>query len=123
MIPQKLPLTPFTEGDEWEGIPSIAITVGPTGGPFVPPTAPLAQVTLRFKKAGGVPSEVVELSTATAGQITITSAANWQFTIPAQIVAGLTYGKWAWRIKCRDNTGTGKPKTYLADELTVLETV
>jgi len=77
MTPQKLTLTPFTEGDEWEGIPAI----------------------------------------------TITSAANWEFTIPAQIVAGLTYGKWTWRIKCKDNTGTGKPKTYLADELTVLETV
>jgi hypothetical protein len=123
MTPQKLPLTPFTEGDEWEGIPSISITVGPAGGPFAPPAAPLASVTMRFKKSGGMTSDVVELSSATAGQITITSAANWTFTIPPQIVAGLTSGKWTWRIKCRDNTATGKPKTYLADEITVLETV
>ena len=123
MTPQKLTLTPFTEGDEWEGIPAITITVGPEGGPFAPPAAPLSLVTMRFKKSGSVPSDAVELTSATVGQITMTSAANWEFTIPAQIVAGLTYGKWTWRIKCKDNTGTGKPKTYLADELTVLETV
>lgn len=123
MTPQKLPLDPFTEGDEWEGIPEISITVGPTGGPFAPPADPLSVVTMRFKKAGGLQSDVVELSSATAGQITITDAANWTFTIPAQIVAGLTFGKWTWRIKCKDNTATGKPKTYLADEIVVLETV
>ena len=123
MTPAKLPLTPHTEGDEWEGIPSIAITVGPTGGPFVPPSNPLALVTLRFKRAGDVPSDVVELTSATAGQITITSAANWTFSLPPQIVPGLTKGKWTFRVKCRDNSGTGKPKTYLGDELTVLETV
>ena len=123
MIPAKLPLTPFTEGDEMEGIPSIAITVGPTGGPFLPPTNPLALVTMRFKRTGDVPSDVVELTSATAGQIIITSAAAWTFSIPAQIVPGLTKGKWTFRIKCQDNTTTGKPKTYLGDEITVLETV
>ena len=123
MIPAKLPLTPITEGDEWEGIPAINITSGPVGGPFVAPANPLALVTLRFKRAGDVPSAVIELSSAVAGQITITNAAAWTFSVPAQIVAGLTQGKWTFRIKCKDNSGTGKPKTYLGDELTVLETV
>jgi hypothetical protein len=118
-----LKLESFTEGDEWDGVPSISITVGPEGGPFAPPANPLSVVTMRFKKSGDVPSDVVELTSATAGQITITNAATWTFSIPAQIVAGLTKGKWTFRIKCKDNTATGKPKTYLGDEITVLETV
>ena len=118
-----LKLESFTEGDEWDGVPSISITVGPEGGPFAPPANPLSVVTMRFKKTGSVQSEVVELTSATAGQITITNAATWTFSIPAQIVPGLTSGKWMFRIKCKDNTATGKPKTYLGDELVVLETV
>jgi hypothetical protein len=123
MTPSKLTLLPFTEGDEWEGIPSINITVGPAGGPFAAPVAPLALVTCRFKRSGDVPSDVVELTSATPGQINITNAATWTFSIPAQIVPKLTKGKWTFRIKCKDNTSTGKPKTYLGDEITVLETV
>ncbi len=118
MNPEKLALEKFTEGDEWDGIPALSITVN-----GAPPDAPLAVVTMRFKKAGDVPSEVVELTSATAGQITISSAENWEISIPAQIVAGLTRGKWAWRLKCRDNSASGRPKTYLADEITILETV
>lgn len=124
MTPQKLTLDAFTEGDLWDGIPSISITVGPVGGPFIPPAAPLQLVTMRFRKQGDESAAVVELSSAVAGQISITgSAANWTFSVPAQIVPGLTAGKWVWRIRCKDNTAGGKPKTYLGDELTVLETV
>lgn len=124
MEPQKLTINKFTEGDEWEGIPEISITVGPELGPFAPPANPLALVTMRFKKATEVtPNPVVELSSATPGQITITNAATWTFSIPPQIVDLLTYGKWKWRIRCKDNTVTGKPKTYLADEVEILETV
>lgn len=118
MTPQKLALENFTEGDEWEGIPSLTITIN-----GAPPASPLALVTLRFKKANSLPGEAVELTSATAGQITIVSAANWEISIPAQIVAGLTFGKWTWRLRCRDSTADGGPKTYLADEITVLETV
>jgi len=124
MKPQKLFIEAFTEGDEWDGIPEISITVGPEGGPFAPPANPLSVVTMRFKKASDVqPNAVVEISSATAGQITITNAATWTFSIPPQIVALLAYGKWKWRIRCKDNTATGKPKTYLADEVEILETV
>lgn len=124
MTPQKLSLEPFTEGDEWEGIPSITIRTGPTGGPFVAPAIPLASVTMRFKRSGAEPPvEVVELSSATAGQITITSAANWQFSVPSQLVPLLKFGKWKWRIRLRDTSTDGNPRTYLADEIQVLETV
>lgn len=120
MTPAKLPLTPFTEGDTWDGIPSITVTVGPTGGPFVPPTSALSTVTLRFKKAGAVPSAVVELSSA-EGEITISSSVNWQVAVAAQIIPELTAGKWTWRM--RFTNAAGKKITYLADEFTVFETV
>lgn len=117
MTPQKLALTPFTEGDEWDGIPSLTVTIN-----GAPPASPLTLVTMRFKKANSLPGEVVELSSADA-EITITSAANWEITIPPQIIAGLTFGKWTWRLKFKDSTADGAPQTYLGDELTVLETV
>lgn len=115
MTPQKLTLTPFTEGDTWDGIPSLTVTVN-----GAPPASALTLVTLRFKKAGAVPSAVVELSSAD-GKITITSAPNWQVAVPAQLVQDLTAGKWTWRMKFTN--AAGKKVTYLADEITVLETV
>jgi hypothetical protein len=118
MIPGKLPLEKYTEGDEWEGIPSLSITVN-----GAPPTTPLGIVTMRFKKAGSVPSDVVQLSSATAGQITILDPANWEISVPPQVVAGHTFGKWVWRLRCQDTSATGRPKTYVADEIEVLETV
>jgi hypothetical protein len=123
MKPAPLRLDPFTEGDEWDGVPSISITVGPQAGPFAPPTTPLSVVTMRFRKQGVSTNEVVELSSVTPAQITILNAATWTFRIPPQVVPALTHGKWIFRIKCRDSSGTGRPKTYLGDEITVLETV
>ena len=124
MQPQALALDPFTEGDEWEGIPGIQIKVGPEGGPYAAPESPLDIVTMRFKRSGRVSSTViVELSSETPGEITITDAAAWEFSIPAQVVPLLTCGTWTWRIRCKDSTPTGKPKTYLADTIEVLETV
>ena len=116
MIPQKLPITPFTEGDTWDGIPSLTVTINGAA-----PASALAVVTMRFRKSGGLESETVELTSATAGQINITSAADWIITIPPQIVAGLTTGKWTWRLRFQD--AAGKKRTFLADELTILETV
>lgn len=116
MTPQKLALTPFTEGDTWDGIPALTVTIN-----GAPPASALSLVTMRFKKSAGLPSDVVELTSATAGQITITNAATWAVTVPPQIVATLTSGKWTWRMRFQD--AAGKKRTYLADELTVLETV
>jgi hypothetical protein len=116
MIPQKLPLTPFTEGDTWDGIPSLTVTINGAA-----PASALALVTLRFRKSGGLESDTVELTSATAGQINITDATNWIITIPPQIVPGLTTGKWTWRMRFQD--AAGKKRTFLADEVTILETV
>ena len=85
MTPQKLSLTPFTEGDTWDGIPSLTVTINGS-----PPASALSLVTMRFKKSGGLESETVQLTSATVGQITITNAATWAITVPAQIVPALT---------------------------------
>lgn len=123
MRPYKLPTEPFTEGDSWDGIPAAIVTIGPEGGPFVAPASPLSLVTMRFQKLGSENEPIVELSSATAGEITIVSAANWEFSIPEQIVPGLTEGKWIWQIKCKDSTATGTPKTWMAGEQEVLASI
>ena len=116
MIPGKLPLDPFTEGDKWEGIPALTITIN-----GAQPADPVTLVTMKFKLADDLPSSVVTLTSATPGQITIVDAAAWEIAIPAQTIAGLTYGKWTWRIECTD--ATNGARTYIADEIEVLETV
>lgn len=123
MIPQKLPLTPFVEGDAWRDAIAIAITTGPDGGPYATPASPLTLATMRFSKIGSEAATVVQLSTADATQITIVSAAGWELSLPVQIIPGLTAGKWAWQLRCRDNSATGNPQTYLADVIEILETI
>lgn len=116
MRPGKLSLDPFTEGDRWDGIPNLSITSNGTT-----PESPIQSVTMRFKRAGEVPSTPVELSSAEAGEIEIVSAANWEITVPPQEVSGLTRGKWIWRMRIIAQDGS--KRTYLADEIEILETV
>lgn len=115
MKPGKLTLEPFTEGDSWDGIPAFTLTVN-----GVPPASPIDTVTMRFKKSGSQPSEIITLSSAD-DEITIVDAAGWEIEVPQQIVAGLTYGKWDWRIRITDDEGV--IKTYVADTIEILETV
>jgi len=115
MRPSKLPLEPFTAGDHFDGIPTVTITVN-----GAPPASAMTLVTMRFKKKDFPNGTPVELSSADA-EITIESAANWEFSVPEQAIAGLTDGTWTWRISVTDAEGV--KKTYLADEITVLETV
>jgi hypothetical protein len=119
MTPKTLQLEPFTAGDAWSGIPSISITEGPEGGPFAPPASDLATVTMRFQKADGS-DEIVELSSADS-EITITSANGWTFAIPAQVVPGLTTGRWNWNLRCVN--AAGMPTTYLVGQINVLPTI
>lgn len=116
MIPAKLALESFTEGDRWDGIPDLSITVN-----GAVPASPISEVTMRFKKAGSVPSDVVELNSATPAEMLIVSNANWEITVPPQEVPGLTWGEWTWRIRITAADGT--KKTYLADNIKVLEGV
>lgn len=119
MTPQKLALDPITEGDAWAGIPSLTVLIN-----GVAPASTLDKVTMRFKKAGDVPSDAIELTSEGASpEINIVSAENWEIEIPPQIIPGLTAGRWTWRMRFWDSSADGNPQTYLADELTVLETV
>jgi hypothetical protein len=119
MIPKTINLEPFTAGDAWAGIPLITITEGPEGGPFAPPASGLALVTMRFQKSDGA-DDIVELSSADA-EIDITSANNWTFSIPPQVVPGLTTGRWNWNIRCTN--AAGLPGTYLVGQLNVLPSI
>lgn len=114
MTPAKYPLEPFTAGDRWKGIPALSITVG---GAI--PASPISVVTLRFRRSGEAAGTVVELVSPT--NITLTNAANWQFAIPPQAVAALTAGTWEWQL--RITAVDGAKDTYLADELTVFESI
>lgn len=116
MTPAKLALEPFTEGDRWDGIPGLTLTVN-----AVTPASPISLVTMRFKKAGSVPSDVVELTSAVPTEILIASNADWEITVPPQEVPELTWGEWTWRIRITAADGT--KKTYLADNIKVLEGV
>ncbi len=118
----------FVEGDEWEGIPSVIIQIAPEGGVATPPDLPLELVTMRFKRAGNGAADIVELSSepvgeAITGTITIISAAGWEVSVPAQIVPLLTAGKWTWQMRFWTDSADGDPKTYLAGDVTVLESV
>jgi len=121
MIPQKLPLITFVQGDEWAGIPSISILHTLEGGAPAPPEFPLESVTMRFLRNGS--PDIVELSSAEATQIEIVNAANWEVSVLPQIVPLLVAGKWTWQMRFWSDGGDGNPLTYLAGEVTVLETI
>jgi hypothetical protein len=116
MIPAKLPLEKFTAGDRWAGIPALAITVN-----GITPASPITAARLRFKKSTEVlPNPPVELSNANS-KLTIVSAANWEISVPPQIVPELTAGDWLFQLKI--TAADGSLDTYISDKLTVLETV
>ncbi len=115
MQPSPFPLEPFTEGDLWEGIPNLKILFN--GARY---GSPLQDISMRFKKAGAVPSAVVELSYSQGG-ISITSGVNWEFSVNAQEMPDLTHGTWTWRMRFTAEDGT--IATLLSDEIEVLEDV
>ena len=120
MIPDTIPLIPFTEGDAFPGVPTIQIRTGPEGGPFVAPEADLSLAQLIFSPADGKGDRVI-LSSAVAGQITIVSAQNWDMTIPRQAVPGLTAGRWNVQLKLTDSAGL--TDTWIATQQLILPTV
>lgn len=122
MRPAQIEIDPWTEGDQWEGLPVVKIRVGPTGGPHAAPLTPMASVVMRFKTATELPTAPVELSSS-GGKITILDAEDWSFTIPKQVIAGLTKGMWKWQVRVTDTSTDGSPKTYISGELEILEKI
>jgi len=102
MLPADTPelneLLAFVVGTAWGGISLISIT---EGDPPVPPTDAAQSCQMIFQaSADGSP-----LATLSNGHgITITNAANWQFTIPQQSLL-LPVGKWQWIFLVTDVNG------------------
>lgn len=115
MTPYNYPLGPFTAGDHFPGIPSLSLQINGAA-----PASALASARMRFKPSDRRPDAAVEL-TSGAGKITISSAANWQMTVPVQAVPGLTAGTWKYNLETTNAAGV--VQTFLAGELSVLEDV
>lgn len=122
MRPAQIEIDPWTEGDQWEGLPVQKIRVKPTGGTRAAPLTPMASVVMRFKAANELPTAPLELSSS-GGEITILDAVDWSFSVPKQVIAGLTRGKWRWQIRVTDTSTDGSPKTYLEGEIEILERI
>jgi|GEM_PF-5447701 len=116
MIPGKLQIESFTEGDSWRGVPAFSIRVNGAA-----PSFPIAMAVMRFQKAtAAIPNPPFELASNTT-KLIVTSVANWELKVPPQIVPQLTAGDWDFQIKITDTQGTRE--TYIADKLTVLKTI
>lgn len=101
----------FVEGDTWGGVPGINILVNGT-----PPAADVASAKMQFRPTEASSDTILELSTANA-TITITSANNWTFVVPAQSLA-LPAGHYTWGFTTVDVGGV--IQTYLEGTLIVL---
>lgn len=95
-------------GDAWVG---FSVTRALVNGAY--PASAAARATLDFyeRKPGGLPA-----SPKLSVPVTITSAATWAMTVPAQILA-LGAGEWPFRL--RVIRADGQPKTYVQGTLTI----
>ncbi len=94
--------------DTWTGISSIAITPAPASA--------LASVIMAFKVDPTATDPELELTSAD-GDITITNAATWTFSVPPQAL-DLAPGTWYWQIQT--TSASGVVNTYLQGTLDVL---
>lgn len=107
----------FVEGDRWGGIPSITIKVN-----GVPYGAPVASAKLQISVTMPNAAPLITLSTG-GSTIVITSAANWQLTVPSQNLVlpdgtSLGEGTYCWAFQATDQGGG--VQTYMRGTFTVL---
>lgn len=86
-------------GDSWSGINPITVRL--LDGSVLP--AAVASCVLIFKDQDSSPNIIQELS-STLGTITITSPANWEFSIPA-VMLTLPVGDYVWAFRTTDING------------------
>lgn len=102
----------FVDGDTWGGVPSVAILVD-----GAPPADDLASVKMEFR--AGLTSSETLISLASGGDITITSASGWEFTVPAQDLAlAFAQSPYTWAIQTVDVNGV--TQTYIQGTIAVL---
>lgn len=99
-------------GDTWNGIPSITVQ-----NPLAPGN--LASVKLAFKVSPQNTAPVLELTSAN-GDIVITSAANWVFTVSSGIY-DLPVGRYLWQIETTDDSSPAYIQTILEGTAEVLD--
>lgn len=105
-------LVTFVAGDTWGGLPSV--TVGATRNS----PGDLASVKMAFKLNPKAVSPSLELTSA-GGEITISDAVNWVFTVdPARL--SLLPGSYVWQIETEDDSATPYVETILAGNCEVL---
>ena len=101
----------WVSGDTWNGFPSITIQ-----NPLAP--GDLASVKMGFKTSPQNTVPALEL-TSSNGDITITSAANWTFTVnPSRY--HLPVGKYTWQIETEDDSSPSYVFTVLEGTAEVL---
>lgn len=110
----ELPLSPINHGDTWDGIPSIAVSIN-----GIAPTSVLASVEMEWHARSNPFTVELLLTSAALGGIVITSAANWEFNVPARLL-GFSVGTHDWYLTTIDDDGDRK--TYLKGTLEVLRT-
>jgi hypothetical protein len=110
MLPETLTLDPVIQAHTWPGIPSITRVDTPEGGTPAPPASALALAEIRFSPSPKATDaqETTYNSTTHNTRIAITSAANWQITIPPQILP-FQPGRWDWLISTTSAAGTRQP--------------
>lgn len=118
MDPQTLDLDPITEAASWEGIPAMTIQRNEA-----PPDAALTSVEMRFQRTdipANQPAEIAEINSDSAEQIQIVSAANWEISMPEQVLP-LVAGNWRYVLITTD--ANGKPWVYVVGTILVKPTV
>jgi len=101
----------WVAGDTWNGFPSITIQ-----NPLA--LGDLDSVKMGFKVTPTNTVPALELTSAN-GDITITDAANWVFTVnPGRY--NLPVGKYIWQIEAADDSNPAYVQTYLEGTAEVL---
>lgn len=94
----------FVAGDTWSGFPSITVSNRVAPGD-------LDSVKMAFKLNPKATTPTLELTSAN-GDITISDAANWVFTVnPGRY--DLPIGKYVWQIETSDNSSPAYVETLL----------
>lgn len=108
--PAQITLPPIVRGDTWDG---ISVSLSSSGTAFADA---LTSVRMIFRESAG--DEATLTLSSTGGNIAITSAANWQFTVnpitPFPLLPGTQY----WSIETTDSGGS--IKTYLVGTIPIL---
>jgi hypothetical protein len=108
--PAFINLQPVVYRDTWDGLSNCSFTSDGTAF-----ASALSTVRMHFRDADG--NIGLQLTTPATG-ITITNAANWQFTVQPIASITLTEGPWYWSIEATD--ASARVKTYVSGMLPVI---